>query len=193
MKEIRHKECLVLNADYTPLSIVSWQKAIVWYFRFQHEPNYGIEIIDFYKDDNIKSTNKSFPIPSIARSTKFFKLTHQELTFSRKNLFLRDNHKCQYCGETFYINELTYDHVVPKSKWNYANGSPTVWTNIVTACLPCNRKKGSRTPKEANMPLISFPFKPRKNPKYLPIANKLSTIRDDIPVEWQPYIPPSYL
>jgi len=193
MSVINHKECLVLNADYTPLCIVSWQKAVIWYFRHQSEINYPIEIIEFYHDDHIQTINKTYPIPCIARSTRFFRINHQELTFSRKNIFIRDNHKCQYCGDKFDISKLTYDHVIPRSKWNYNHGSPTVWSNIVTACLDCNRKKGNKTPKEANMPLISLPFKPRKNPKYLPISNKLNSIRKAIPVQWEPYIPESYL
>ena len=192
MSRINHKECLVLNADYSPLAIVSWQRSIIWYFRNQNEPNFGIEIIDFYQDDFIHSVNKNYPIPSIAKTKKFFKINSQDIKFSRKNIFVRDDHTCQYCNKRFGHNELTYDHVVPKSKWDYNFGSPTVWSNIVTCCLPCNRKKGGRTPKEANMPLKNLPFKPRKNPKYLPIAMKLATLNDSIPREWQNYIPQSY-
>lgn len=192
MNNTNHKECLVLNADYSPLAIVSWQRAIIWYFRNQNEPNFGIEIIDFYSDDHIHSINKNYPIPSVAKTKKFFKINHQDIKFSRKNIFVRDNHTCQYCCAKFHHNELTYDHVVPKSKWDYNHGSPTVWSNIVTCCLPCNRKKGGRTPKEANMPLKNLPFKPRKNPKYLPIAMKLATLKSSIPQQWMAYIPQSY-
>jgi len=192
MSNENHKECLVLNADYTPLSIVCWQKAITWYFRFQNEPKYAIEIIDFYSNDHIKGINKTFPIPAIAKTVKYFKINQQELNFSRKNIFLRDDHRCQYCGNKFDYNLLTYDHVIPKSKCNYNNGSPTVWTNIVTSCIECNRKKGNKTPKEAGMPLVSLPFKPNKNSKYLPISYKLRNIRYEIPVEWSPYLPKSY-
>jgi hypothetical protein len=192
MSNADHKECLVLNADYNPLSIVCWQKAITWYFRFQNEPKYGIEIINFYSNDYIKGINKTFPIPAIAKTKKYFKINNQELNFSRKNIFLRDDHRCQYCGNKFDYNLLTYDHVVPQSKWNFSNGSPTVWTNIVTSCIECNRKKGNKTPREANMPLISLPFKPNKNSKYLPISYKLRNIKYEIPNEWLPYLPKSY-
>ena len=65
--------------------------------------------------------------------------------FTRFNLFLRDKFACQYCGSG---NDLTFDHVVPR-----AQGGRTTWENVVTACAPCNLKKGGRTPKQAGMPL----------------------------------------
>ncbi|NDC95612.1 hypothetical protein EB077_09940, partial [bacterium] len=99
----------------------------------------------------------------------------------------------QYCHQTLNHNELTYDHVIPKSKWKDRNHPATCWTNIVTACINCNRKKGNKTPKEANMPLRILPIKPNKNIKYLPIASHLSRIRVSIPDEWKIYLPESYL
>jgi 5-methylcytosine-specific restriction endonuclease McrA len=115
------------------------------------------------------------------------------VNFSRKNLFIRDNYTCQYCFERKDINKLTYDHVIPKSRWIKNIGSPTCWTNIVTACVDCNRKKGNRTPKQANMPLKNLPIAPQKSNKYLPIAHWLLKIRSDIPTEWKSYLPESYL
>jgi 5-methylcytosine-specific restriction endonuclease McrA len=101
---------------------------------------------------------------------------------------------CQYCGENRDLSQLTYDHVVPKSQWDYTkNGSPTNWTNIVTACLNCNRKKGNKTPKQANMPLLNLPHKPSKSIKYLPLKTYLSKIKDEIPPEWMAYLPQSYI
>jgi hypothetical protein len=70
--------------------------------------------------------------------------------------------------------------------------SPTCWTNIVTACIRCNRQKGNRTPKQANMVLLSIPIKPTKNLKYLPVTNHLSSIKDTMPEEWKSYLPESY-
>jgi hypothetical protein len=191
--ELHNNKCLVLNADYTPLSIIGWGKAIIWHMRYINNPKYGIEIIDFYKNDYINGVNnKKYPIPCIAKTKRFFRSTSYTVTFSRKNIFVRDNHTCQYCGNKFSINNLTYDHVIPKSQWNYDAGSPTSWTNIVTACVNCNRKKGSRTPKQANMPLINLPIKPQKTQKYLPIAHHLFKIKDEIPEEWLVYLPESY-
>jgi hypothetical protein len=191
--KVRNNKCLVLNADYSPLSIIGWEKAIIWHMRYMDNPKYGVEIVDFYKNDYISGiNNKKYPIPCIAKTKRFFKATNYTVTFSRKNIFVRDNHSCQYCGNQFYNSDLTYDHVIPKSQWNYNNGSPTSWTNIVTACVNCNRKKGNRTPKQANMPLINFPIKPQKTHKYLPIAHHLFKIKDEIPEEWLIYLPESY-
>lgn len=189
-----HNKCLLLNADYMPLSIISWKRALTWLIRYENNSQYGIEIVDFYKDDFIAGVhNKKYPIPAVAKTKRFFQVKDSSVTFSRKNIFLRDQYTCQYCNQTFDNKQLTYDHVVPKSKWNYNNGSPTIWTNIVTACVECNRKKGNRTPKQANMPLINLPIKPFKTSRYLPIAHHLRKIKDTIPVEWTLYLPKSYL
>ena len=75
--------------------------------------------------------------------------------FTRFNVFLRDRFCCQYCNGDFATNELTFDHVVPKSR-----GGRTSWQNVVTACLHCNVKKGSRTPQQAHMPLLAVPYRP---------------------------------
>lgn len=188
-----HKRCLLLNGDYSPLSIITWQKAIVWSMRFDSNHKYSIEIIDFYQNDYIQGVDKKYPIPAIAKTRKFFKINNQSVNFSRKNIFVRDDFTCQYCGKKYETNYLTYDHVIPKSKWNNYKDSPTCWTNIVTACTWCNRKKGNRTPKEANMPLKNLPIKPNKNTKYLPITAYLSKIKNEIPTEWNTYLPDSYL
>ena len=129
----------------------------------------------------------------MVKTAKYFRLNHQNVNFSRKNLFIRDNYSCQYCGHEKEVNQLTYDHVIPKSVWKNKIGSPTCWTNIVTACVECNRRKGNRTPKEANMPLRNLPIVPNKSVKYLPVRGLLLKIRSDIPDEWIAYLPESYL
>ena len=192
--EIKHNRCLLLNADYSPLNIIDWRRALIWSMRYEHNHKYGIEIIDFYKDDFIQGAHgKKFPVPAVAKTCRFFKTTTSKLTFSRKNIFLRDDYTCQYCGNKFVINELTYDHVIPKSLWKTDKSLSTNWTNIVTACMKCNRQKGNRTPKQANMPLKNLPSVPTKSNKYLPIAQFLLKIKKEIPAEWTLYLPESYL
>jgi hypothetical protein len=188
----KHSKCLVLNADYSPLAVINWKRALVWSIKHDYNHSIGVEIIDFYKDDFIIGVNKKYPIPAVAKSAKYFKQNRQSVNFCRKNIFLRDNHTCQYCGIKKDINYLTYDHVIPKSQWK-SNLSPTSWTNIVTACVDCNRKKGNRTPKMANMPLQNIPAMPQKSTKYLPITNYLCRIKHEIPSEWLSYLPDSYL
>lgn len=189
----QNTKCLVLNADYTPLTIINWQRAVAWSFKHEYDHKLGVEIIDFYKDDFITGTgNKKHPIPAVVRTIKFFRINNTRVKFSRKNLFIRDTYTCQYCGLKHDINKLTYDHVIPKSLWNNDTQSPTTWTNIVTACISCNRKKGNRTPKQANMPLLTLPVMPSKHIKYLPITTYLLKIKD-IPEEWKIYLPECYL
>lgn len=189
----KNSKCLVLNADYTPLTIINWQRALVWSIKNQENRNIGVEIIDFYKNDYIVGVNKSFPIPAVVKTAKYFRINNQKVNFSRKNLFVRDCFTCQYCGVKPDMKYLTYDHVIPKSLWKNKQGSPTTWTNIVTACVNCNRKKGNKTPQQAQMTLRSLPTIPNKSSKYLPITSYLSNIRSDIPVEWKVYLPDSYL
>ena len=167
---------------------------MVWSVKYTNNSNHSIEIVDFYKNDYIVGVNdKKIPIPAVVKTNKYFRLKHHPVNFSRKNLFIRDDYSCQYCGLVKEINKLTYDHVIPKSLWRHKHsGSPTSWTNIVTACVDCNRKKGSRTPQQANMPLKNFPVAPKKSAKYLPIGTLLFNIRSEIPEEWAVYLPASY-
>jgi 5-methylcytosine-specific restriction endonuclease McrA len=182
-----HKNCLILNADYSPLCIIDWQRAMTWYIRYRDKKNTHIDIVEFYKNESIVGVDQTYPLPSVIKLCKFFKFGNCRVNFSRKNIFIRDEHRCQYCGNKFALSELTYDHVVPKSIW-LQSGSPTIWTNIVTACVGCNRKKGNKTPNEAKMSLLSVPTEPRKSIKYLPIMAHISSIRSDIPSEWSLYL-----
>lgn len=189
----KNSKCLLLNADYTPLGIISWKKALIWSIKYEQQDRLGIQIIDFYKNDYILGVNnKKYPIPAVAKTCRYFRINHHTVKFSRKNLFIRDNYSCQYCGKQSDNNSLTYDHVIPKSFWKNNIGSPTCWTNIVTACVQCNRKKGNRTPKQANMPLLNTPIVPQKNIKYLPVSHHLDKIKTDMPSEWSIYLPEFY-
>jgi 5-methylcytosine-specific restriction endonuclease McrA len=190
--KVQNSRCLVLNADYTPLGIINWQRALVWSVKYDSNSPMSIDIIDFYKDDCIIGANKNYPIPAVVKTNKYFRLHNQSVNFSRKNLFIRDSYTCQYCNEQKEISKLTYDHVIPKSKWKNKNTSPTCWTNIVTACVDCNRKKGNKTPAQANMALKTLPYQPSKNFKYLPVVGLLINIRSDIPLEWKQYLPEAY-
>lgn len=190
----QNSRCLLLNADFSPLSIMDWMKAISWYMKYETNDRYAIEIIDFYKNDHIRGVNnKKYPIPAVAKTKRFLRIHKQAVTFSRKNIYIRDEYTCQYCSKQFDSSDLTYDHVIPKSQWSNNKLSPTCWTNIVTACVECNRKKGNKTPKQANMPLKQLPIMPTRNAKYLPIAHYLYKIKHDIPPEWKIYLPDSYL
>lgn len=185
-----HKNCLVLNADYSPIGIINWQRAITWSIKYTDRKSKPIEIIELYRDDMIKSTTGYLKLPAVIRLSKYFKFGNCRVNFSRKNIFIRDNYMCQYCGLKFSINDLTYDHVIPKSAW-CKKTSPTSWDNIVTACGKCNRQKSNRTPQQAKMKLLNYPIEPAKTIKYLPVMCYLSKI-SNVPSEWEIYVS-SYL
>lgn len=184
-------KCLLLNSDYTPIRILSWKQAMVIDFRHRYNPNTPIDIIDYHPDNFVQgANNKKYPIPSIIRIKKFFNLYQKSINFSRKNLFIRDDYSCQYCGRNFPNNQLTYDHVIPKSRYKPNVKKSTNWTNIVTSCRACNAKKGNKTPQEAGMVLKNSPYIPKYDIKYLSWGTELSTISVDDPCYalWKPYI-----
>lgn len=182
----KHKQCLLLNADYSAIGIINWQKAITLIYKYQHLNN-KIEVLSYYNDDNITCISSTIPNPAIIRLMKYFAFNKLPINFSRKNLFIRDNFTCQYCGVAYPIHKLTYDHIIPKSRWDHRS-SPTSWHNVVTACYTCNAKKANRTPIQANMPLLNTPHIPKNHYKYLPIHTELHTIRHNVPETWKPYL-----
>jgi 5-methylcytosine-specific restriction endonuclease McrA len=185
MSQTKHKQCLVLNADYTPLSIIDYRKAIS--FLYKDDLSQTLEIVNYYKDDYLIGIDYKVYIPAVIRVKHYLNLHNCIVKFSRANLFVRDNYKCQYCGQTSDKNQMTYDHIIPKSQWSY-DYSPTTWTNIVLACTECNRRKGNRTPEQANMKLMNIPTSPSKHKKYLSVTRRLDIIKNDLPEEWINYI-----
>ena len=109
--------------------------------------------------DWIHTVRLQIAVPRIIRLLGYDKLPRQEVKFNRRNIFARDGSRCQYCGKRFATNELSLDHVVPRSQ-----GGRSTWDNIVCCCIKCNVKKGGRTPEQAHMHLISKPHKPKRSP-----------------------------
>ena len=103
----------------------------------------------------IRSPRLVLAVPEVIRLTRYEKLGRGSVVFSRRSLFRRDRHTCQYCGDQPGPAELTIDHVIPKSR-----GGRSDWTNCVLACVPCNTRKAARTPAEARMSLRRVPAKP---------------------------------
>lgn len=141
---------LVLNADfrplsYYPLSLWNWQDAIKAVFLDR------VNIIAEY-DREVSSPSFSMKLPSVIGLKQYVKPSKNP-AFTRFNVFLRDQFKCQYCGSK---SELTFDHVIPRSK-----GGQTTWENVITACSPCNLKKGSQMPKQFGMHPNQKPYRPQ--------------------------------
>ena len=153
---------LVLNADYRPLSyyplsLWSWQDSIKSVFLDR------VSIVSYY-DRQIRSPSFSMKLPSVIALKSYIR-PQSNPNFTRFNVFLRDKFSCQYCGSK---DELTFDHLLPRSK-----GGKTNWDNVVTACSSCNVKKGGRLIKNSGMTLNQWPFQPttedlHKNGKNFP-------------------------
>ena len=146
---LKHFPALVLNADYRPLSyyplsLWPWQEAI------KAAVLDRVQIVAEY-DQVVRSQRSEFRIPSVVVLKEFVQ-PQKRVAFTRFNLFLRDEFCCQYCGSR---GDLTFDHVVPRSK-----GGLTSWENVVAACSPCNLRKGSLTMAEAHMFPSQMPFAP---------------------------------
>ena len=109
--------------------------------------------------DWVRTVRMHIAVPKIIRLYGYDRLPAQRVKLNRRNLFARDRNRCQYCGRSFPTNELTIDHVKPRSQ-----GGEDSWTNLVCACVKCNAKKGGRTPDQAKMALRKVPARPRRHP-----------------------------
>jgi 5-methylcytosine-specific restriction endonuclease McrA len=162
---------LLLNITYEPLRIIDWKRAITMLCLGK------VEVIEEYSRD-IHSVSFTIRLPSVVRLLRMVKRPKTPVKFSRQNIYARDRYKCQYCGNRFSSEDLTYDHVIPKSR-----GGKTQWKNIVTCCIDCNRKKGGRIPSEASMRLIRKP----KRPTWVP-AIRITIGFREIPQTWRDYL-----
>ncbi len=139
---------LLLNTTFEPISVLSWKKAITLVYLGK------VEVLKEY-DREIRGVAISIRQPAVIRLLTLVRSNHSKVKFSRRNVFLRDDHTCQYCGEKFDAKHLTCDHLIPRSR-----GGVTEWTNIVTSCIRCNLKKGDKMPDEVKMYPKKRPSRP---------------------------------
>lgn len=171
------KSTLLLNSDYSlvtisPISTISWKDAV----RLKYLGT--VDVLNEYDEWTVRSPSISMRVPSVVKLRKYAKF-RRNVTLNRRNVFIRDSFKCQYCKQKFPTEKLTWDHVVPKSK-----GGGASWNNLVTACYACNTRKSDN-----DMPVPeSDPYQP----SFTEIIAK--TIPQTVQVyhkSWVPYI--SYL
>jgi 5-methylcytosine-specific restriction endonuclease McrA len=127
---------LVLNADfrplsYFPLSLLSWQDAVTAVLCRR------VAVVAEY-DAWVRSPSTLIRLPSVV-ALRTYRRQSRRVAFTRFNVFLRDRFTCQYCGRPLPASALTFEHVVPRSR-----GGQTSWSNIVTACMPCNTDKADK-------------------------------------------------
>jgi 5-methylcytosine-specific restriction endonuclease McrA len=143
-------QVLVLNATYEPLNVVSLRRAVVLLLKEKAEV---VEAAEAW----LRAERTVLRVPLVIRLVCYVRIPRGfSLPLSRRTVLARDQYACQYCGAQPGRANLTIDHVVPRSR-----GGETGWENVVTACGPCNRRKGGRTPEEAGMPILHRPSRPR--------------------------------
>lgn len=148
--------CLALNASWEPLTVVPLRRAVRLVL------DRKAEILEVDEARPFRSERSELPCPTVIRLVRY---VHVPRRFRRQVtntfLFARDDYHCQYCGrhrrELKGREFLTRDHVLPTSR-----GGENTWENVVTACSPCNNRKGDRTPAEARMPLLGTPGEPNQ-------------------------------
>ena len=169
---------LVLNRMYMAIRVVSAKRALSFLFRDMAEV-VTVERDQFssYDFDNwvtlsaakhefepeqhdwLRTVHFQIAVPKIIRLLIYEKLPRSSVKLNRRNIFARDQNRCQYCGKRRPTSELSIDHVRPRSQ-----GGETTWENVVCACVDCNVRKGGRTPEQANLRLVQPPRRPKRSP-----------------------------
>lgn len=137
-----------------------------------------VDVLEFHKV-TVSSPSKTYNLPAVVKLKQYIRPYFAlGVRLSRQNIFLRDDHMCQYCLKKLPEKRLTIDHVIPLSK-----GGRHEWTNVVTACSHCNNRKGDKTPERANLKLNKSPIKP----SWLPNRD-LDLDGNRLPIAWRPYL-----
>ncbi|PZS03910.1 MAG: HNH endonuclease [Candidatus Chloroheliales bacterium] len=162
---------LVLNQNYEPLNICNVRRALMLLF------NGKAEVLEL-NHQIIHSATTVWHAPSVIRLSMMIKRPVPRAKLSRREIFIRDEYTCQYCG--LRTRDLTLDHVVPKSK-----GGAHTWENLVSACRSCNHRKGGKSVAESNMRLAHEPRAPRTNMYYM--VHRY--LRGAPNAEWEKFVP----
>ena len=182
LKKLDRHPALVLNADYQPMSILPlslwrWQDAIKAVLTGK------AQVVDVYDQVAVRAANYQVPLPSVIALTDYVPVFDKRPAFTKRNVFLRDEYRCQYCLQHFHTRDLTLDHVVPRSR-----GGRLQWTNAVACCKHCNGRKGSLAVSElrrVGMKLHREPFVPSQY-QLASIAGRM--LPRQVHETWEPYM-----
>ena len=139
---------VVLNADYQFLNFINWRRALALVEKER------VEVMK-YSEKIVSTCTQAVRVPAVVRLVDLVDVIYKRrVILTKRNLFLRDDYTCAYCGKRFYndLNSISVDHIIPKSL-----GGKNEWDNCVTACKACNHKKGNKSLKEAGMRLLFTP------------------------------------
>jgi len=168
---ILNDQTLVLNQSWAAISTTSVREALGMIFtgsaRAVEPETYLVHAFESWSNlavepdqPCVRTVSLKVRVPEVIVLTHFNGMPRPNATFSRRNLFRRDQNRCQYCSKHPGTNELTIDHVLPRSR-----GGLSTWTNCVLACVPCNRRKANKLPHEAHMRLL----RPAAEPNWTPV------------------------
>lgn len=160
------------NGSYISYDFQSWLEVSEWKSSLKQRHEH---------EDWVRGVNFDIQVPRVIRLLKYDRYPRNVVKFNRRNIFLRDENRCQFCGKKFNTHQLSLDHVVPRSR-----GGQTTWENIVCACLECNVRKGGRTPEEAGMRLYQRPVKPKRSPV---LAQQLTSLKY---ASWKNFLDEAY-
>jgi 5-methylcytosine-specific restriction endonuclease McrA len=175
----QQRRCLVLNSDHRPksvwpLDVVDARDALKTVLRD------GAYVVEAWPDAFFRSPSVAFPVPKTIALRDYVNV-HAAPKFCRQSVLLRDRYRCRYCNERHDASDLTYDHVVPRSR-----GGRTEWSNIVMACATCNARKRDRTCQEAGMhPLGGHPRAPTSAEL---LRAGLELLPNDVRQTWPEYL-----
>lgn len=172
---------LVLNRNWQPIHVATVARALVLLWNEhakvvdprdyqQYDWNDWTKIDPQDDDLVIRTMNHRIRVPEVVTLNRFDGMPSSAVTFSRRNVFKRDRMTCQYCGRQPGGEELTIDHVVPRSR-----GGKSTWDNCVLACVGCNASKADRSPEQAGMRLRKLPIQPKWRPLYAERAERLES------------------
>jgi len=182
LKMLDRHPTLVLNADYQPLSALplslwSWRDTVKSVFAGK------VVVVDVYPNATIRAVNIDMALPSVIALTEYVSQPSHMPTFTRKNVFLRDGYRCQYCASQYRFQELSLDHVIPRCM-----GGKLEWENAVTCCKKCNGQKGSRLPSDLRSVGMKLLRTPRVPTKYELAAISGAMIPRRVHPTWTPFL-----
>jgi len=181
-QDVLGRPVLVLNRSYQPVRITDVRDAFLLLFGDRaHALDQDYEPHDWggwaelpAGAECVRTPRGSLRVPRLLLLRSYNRVPRTPLRLSRRNVFLRDDHVCQYCGAK---SELTIDHVLPRSR-----GGDSSWENLVSCCRRCNLEKGHKTPEEAGMRLRRRPIRPTWT-----VVVQLTGVREPLP-DWEPFL-----
>jgi 5-methylcytosine-specific restriction endonuclease McrA len=190
VSSVLQRPTLVLNRSWQPVGVSTVARSLlkVWNEVARFVDPHDYQLYDWEdwsrlapRDGElfIRTGRLRLRVPEVVTLVDYDRVPDTRVTFSRRNIFKRDRYTCQYCGCQPGSEELTIDHVVPRSR-----GGVSSWENCVLACVACNKRKANRTPQEAGMRLRARPSRPSWRPVYATHSQHIKS--------WQKFLSEAY-